>query len=220
MSGKVKRFDGKEVEVTWVGGLCIGAGECGRSEGSLFESGRDPWCQPDLTTAEDTVDVITRCPAGALSYTRKDGGAGEQPAEENMVMVANNGPLYVKGELAIEGAPEEYKGVAFRAALCRCGASKNKPFCDNTHEKIDFRDRGAVGEKGAAEVDKGGKLEVNLAKNGPLLLRGNFSIVSGSGRVAWKGQKAALCRCGASKNKPFCDGAHKSIGFQSEDDGE
>ena len=53
-------------------------------------------------------------------------------------------------------------------------------------------------------------------KNGPLLVSGNLSIVSGSGRVAWKGTKAALCRCGNSKNKPFCDGAHTAAGFEAD----
>ncbi|MGD9410185.1 MAG: CDGSH iron-sulfur domain-containing protein, partial [Thiohalocapsa sp.] len=49
--------------------------------------------------------------------------------------------------------------------------------------------------------------------NGPLMLEGNLSIRAASGRVAWQGEKAFLCRCGASKNKPFCDGSHKDAGF-------
>ena len=51
--------------------------------------------------------------------------------------------------------------------------------------------------------------------DGPLLMQGNLTIRAGSGRVAWEGTKAALCRCGASKNKPFCDGSHKEAGFKS-----
>jgi CDGSH-type Zn-finger protein len=42
---------------------------------------------------------------------------------------------------------------------------------------------------------------------------GNLSLVAASGRVAWTGTKAALCRCGQSQNKPFCDGSHKAAGF-------
>ncbi len=105
--------------------------------------------------------------------------------------------------------------VKYRAALCRCGESKNKPFCDNTHEKVDFRDRGAVGDSGSG-CEPGGKLTIQRAPDGPLLLSGNFSIVSGAGCATWHGTKAALCRCGASKNKPFCDGAHKDIGFEAD----
>lgn len=54
------------------------------------------------------------------------------------------------------------------------------------------------------------------APNGPLLLSGNVTLVTAAGRVAWQGSKCALCRCGHSKNKPFCDGAHKAAGFVSE----
>ena len=107
-------------------------------------------------------------------------------------------------------------GVRFRAALCRCGDSANKPFCDNTHEKTAFRDRGALGDSGLGCPSPGGPLEIRRAPNGPLLVSGNLVIVSSSGREGWHGTKTALCRCGASQNKPFCDGAHAQAGFQAD----
>ncbi|MBX2804228.1 MAG: CDGSH iron-sulfur domain-containing protein [Myxococcales bacterium] len=213
MSNKVKTFQGNDVEVTWDGRLCIHVGECGRASNDLFVSGRDPWCEPDTVAAADAIDVVDRCPAGALTYTRKDGGAGEVADTDNTVVVANNGPLYLRGELQIDGAEADMDGVKFRAALCRCGQSSNKPFCDNSHEAAAFVDRGAVGEAGPGRQARGGPLTVQRAPNGPLLLSGNLKIVAASGRVAWQGTKCALCRCGASKNKPFCDGAHKAAGF-------
>ena len=216
MSKKIHTYPGKEVDVQWDGRLCIHIGECGRAAGDLFEGGRQPWCQPDVTTADDVVDVVNRCPTGALTYERKDGGPGATAAAENTVVVANNGPLYLSGELEIAGAAEDMNGVKLRAALCRCGESKNKPFCDNSHEKVGFVDRGAVGQTGSPLENTGGCLKVGKAPNGPLLVNGNFKIVSGSGRVAWEGTRAALCRCGKSKNKPFCDGAHKPAGFTAE----
>ena len=107
-------------------------------------------------------------------------------------------------------------GVAYRVALCRCGASSNKPFCDNTHETAGFQDRGAIGETGDGFDAPGGVLQVRRAKNGPLLVTGNVTLVNAAGRVAWRGTKCALCRCGASSNKPFCDGAHKEAGFEAD----
>jgi CDGSH-type Zn-finger protein len=134
-----------------------------------------------------------------------------------VVTLANNGPLYFEGDLDITGLSEDMPGVRFRAALCRCGDSRNKPFCDNTHEKKGFRDRGALGDTGQATLEStGGPLQINSAPNGPLLIAGNFTIRTGSGREGWKGTKAALCRCGASQNKPFCDGAHKDAGFKAD----
>jgi CDGSH-type Zn-finger protein/uncharacterized Fe-S cluster protein YjdI len=210
------RYEGKDADVVWDERLCIHVGECGRAANDLFVAGRDPWCQPDLVPIEEVIDVVSRCPSGALSFERKDGGEAEAVAERNTVHVSNNGPLYVQGDLDIDGAGEDQPALAHRAALCRCGASANKPFCDGAHEKAGFVDYGAVGEKGDGIESEGGKLTIKRIQNGPIFVRGNFSIVASSGRVAWRGDKAALCRCGASKNKPFCDGQHAEIGFEAD----
>ncbi len=130
--------------------------------------------------------------------------------------MAYNGPLFVRGDLDIEGAPDSAPGLRFRAALCRCGQSKHKPFCDNSHEKAGFQDYGAVGETGSAEAADGGPLKLTGLKDGPLKVEGNVTITSSSGRTSWRGQRAFLCRCGGSENKPFCDGRHKKIGFKSD----
>ena len=208
----MKEYKGEKVTVSWDKRLCIHVGECGRAEGELFEAGRDPWCDPDVTESDNVVDVVKRCPTGALAYTAESGEL-ESADDHNAVVVANNGPLYLRGDLQIDGVEPDMPGVKFRAALCRCGHSKNKPFCDNSHETEGFVDRGAVGSRGPG-CEAGGALAINIAANGPLLLNGNFQIVNGSGQVAWSGTKTALCRCGHSKNKPFCDGAHKAAGFE------
>jgi CDGSH-type Zn-finger protein/uncharacterized Fe-S cluster protein YjdI len=213
---KVFDYPGGAADVHWDGRLCIHIGECGRAKNDLFVGGRQPWCQPDQVSPDEVADVVGRCPTGALTYTRKDGGAGEAAEAENTVSIMYNGPLYVRGDLEVDGAAGDMQGVRFRAALCRCGQSKNKPFCDNSHEEAGFKDYGAVGESGDGFEAPGGTLKVGKAPNGPLLLSGNFTIVAASGRKAWTGTKAALCRCGQSKNKPFCDGAHKAAGFQAE----
>jgi CDGSH-type Zn-finger protein/uncharacterized Fe-S cluster protein YjdI len=213
---KVHTYEGENADVTWDARLCIHIGECGRADNELFVGGRKPWCQPDCVSGEDVAEVVERCPTGALTYLRKDGGAEETAPSQNRVTIANNGPIYLHGDLRLQDAPDDMPGVRFRAALCRCGASKNKPFCDNTHEEIGFEDRGAIGESGPGLEESGGPLEIQKAPNGPLILSGNLEILAGSGRVAWRGAKAALCRCGASKNKPFCDGSHKDAGFEAD----
>ncbi len=212
---KVYEFKGEAVNVTWDGRLCIHIAECGQSEGDLFVGGRNPWCMPDKASQEEVFEICERCPSGSLTYSTAS-GQQESASGENTVNVAYNGPLFVKGELDIEGAPEDMPGTKFRAALCRCGQSKNKPFCDNSHLQADFEDYAAVGEKGPGTVVSGGKLTIKALQDGPLLLSGNVTIIAGSGRKAWQGDNTALCRCGASKNKPFCDGSHKSAGFKSE----
>jgi CDGSH-type Zn-finger protein/uncharacterized Fe-S cluster protein YjdI len=212
----VFEYPGKTATVYWHRRLCIHVGECGRAQGDLFVAGRDPWCQPDLASNEKVDEVVKRCPTGALTVQFEGGTSAEQPDPLNSVIVSYNGPLFVRGELSIEGAPEDAPGVAYRAALCRCGKSRNKPFCDNSHESAGFADHGAVGETGSDETESGGALSVQPIKDGPLIFNGNLTILSSSGRKAWRGKRVALCRCGESANKPFCDGSHKTAGFTSD----
>jgi CDGSH-type Zn-finger protein/uncharacterized Fe-S cluster protein YjdI len=213
---KVHTYPGEHADVRWDGRLCIHVGECTRASGELFVGGREPWCEPDLADAEEVADVVARCPTGALTFTNKGNQPDESAPSINTITVSNNGPLYVRGNLDIEGAEDDMTGVRFRAALCRCGESQNKPFCDNSHEEAEFRDRGAIGESGPGTEIDGGQLNVKRAPNGPLLVSGNVTLITGSGREAWKGTKAALCRCGVSENKPFCDGSHRAAGFEAD----
>ena len=213
---KVFVYAGEEIDVSWDSRLCIHIGECGYASGELFVGGREPWCQPNLVSTDETRDVVSRCPSGALSYQMKDASATEKPAAENTVQVAYNGPLYVQGDLEIEGAADDMPGIKRRVAFCRCGLSNNKPFCDNSHTGGKFTDFGAVGEQGDGFKQAGGKLKITALKDGPLLLAGNFSIIAASGRSAWRGTETALCRCGQSKNKPFCDGSHVTAGFKAD----
>lgn len=210
-------YKGTSETVIWDRRLCIHVGECGRAKGDLFVNGRKPWCDPNLADRADTAAVVTRCPTGALGL-RDIGGAtiAESAPAENELTVSNDGPLYACGDLKIDGAADDMQSVSRRAALCRCGASKNKPFCDNSHREIGFQDAGAVGDVGLAEIESGGPLEVKRIPDGPIEVSGNFSIRAGSGRKAWSGRKAYLCRCGQSANKPFCDGAHKDAGFKAD----
>ncbi|MEJ2310468.1 MAG: CDGSH iron-sulfur domain-containing protein [Gammaproteobacteria bacterium] len=211
---KVFDFEGKDIDVYWDGRLCIHIAECGRSEGDLFVGDRKPWCIPDQSTPGEVAEICERCPSGALTYSDKS-GASEKPAPVNSVNVSYNGPYFMQGDLDIQDAPDDMPGVRFRAALCRCGKSSNKPFCDNSHLEAGFDDHGAIGERGNGIETSGGKLTITPAANGPLILSGNVTLFAGSGRAAWKGDKVALCRCGASDNKPFCDGSHKKVGFSS-----
>lgn len=211
---KPDQYPGSEIDVQWDGRLCIHIAECGIAKGELFIGGRDPWCIPDISSRIEVREIVERCPSGALTYSDKAGNP-EEAAAENSVVVSCNGPLFFSGDLDLEGAPQDMPGVQFRVALCRCGESANKPFCDNSHMKAGFSDYGAVGETGPGCSETGGKLSIKPLADGPLLVKGNLTIRSGSGRIAWQGSDTALCRCGASKNKPFCDGSHKDAGFKS-----
>jgi len=217
MSDNVKEFKGQDIAVHWNKKLCIGIGECGRATGNFVVGGRDPWMNPDeAKDAAEVKNVCERCPSGALTASLNGHSADETAPPENTIHVGYNGPLFIKGELEIDGAPEDGPGTQFRAALCRCGQSKNMPFCDNSHIEAGFRDKGAVGRSGDADIEAGGPLKVTPMKDASNIVSGNLTIYASGGRKVWQGKRVSLCRCGASKNKPFCDGSHKEISFKAD----
>lgn len=216
MNPRVPVYEGKNITVYYEDSLCMSASECNRAEGGLFMGGRNPWCTPDCMSADAVAEIVRRCPSGALTYKRKDGGPDESPEPRNTAVVSNNGPLYLRGDLKIGGAGPGMAGTKCRAALCRCGRSAVKPFCDDGHEEPLFDDSGAVGRKGPGFAGEGGPLSVERVPDGPLLVKGKMAIVAGNGREAWKGTEAELCRCGYSSSKPFCDYTHVEKGFKAE----
>src|ERR1700742_266672 len=94
-------------------------------------------------SAEDLVHIAKMCPSGAITYSRLDGGAEEAAPDVNELRLRENGPYAVHADVELDG-----HGALFRATLCRCGASKNKPFCDGSHNAIQFA---ATGEPASRE---------------------------------------------------------------------
>ncbi|MDE2053019.1 MAG: CDGSH iron-sulfur domain-containing protein [Gammaproteobacteria bacterium] len=146
-----------------------------------------------------------------LSAARRASAAATSRSTPGICRRAWDGPYAVRANIQLDGE----RGV-FRATLCRCGASRNKPFCDGSHNQVKFT---ASGEPSSGKTDmlavRDGVLAIDPETDGPLRVRGNLEITSGTGRVVARVTQARLCRCGGSGNKPFCDGTHAKIGFRS-----
>jgi CDGSH-type Zn-finger protein len=170
-----------------------------------------PWIHPDTLDADRLAAIAQECPSGAIRYRRKDGRPDEIAPPVNLAAIREAGPYALRGDLRLDGV-----NIGYRATLCRCGASKNKPFCDSSHHEIGFS---ASGEPASGQTDmlpvRDGVLSVDPQPDGPLQIRGNLEITSGTGRVVARVTAARLCRCGGSATKPFCDGTHARIGFRS-----
>ena len=217
MESKVVTYPGVDVTVKYDLKRCIHAAACVKGAPHVFDIKKKPWVDPDQGEANELIEVIHQCPTGALTYARHDGGAEEPTPSTNTVDVVADGPVYLRGDITILSADGELISKETRVALCRCGASQNKPLCDGNHSKAEFADSGAIREikmKPIADAEVT-SLTIKLAGNGPLLLEGPVTVNSADGAVSAGGSKAALCRCGASSNKPFCDGTHKAIGFEA-----
>jgi CDGSH-type Zn-finger protein/uncharacterized Fe-S cluster protein YjdI len=213
MAEGIEEAKGTKLIVRFEGKKCIHSRNCVLGLPEVFRANVEgPWIHPDSASEEAVVALAQACPSGAITYERLDGGAPESAPSVNVIRVRENGPLAVHAEVQLEGQPP-----AYRATLCRCGASKNKPYCDGSHTAAGFS---ATGEPPAKEADalavRNGPLAITPRPNGPLLLEGNVEIVTGTGRIVSRNDKCALCRCGASNKKPFCDGTHNKIGFKTE----
>ncbi len=215
MTSKIRRYTGADINVTYETKRCIHAAECVRGLPAVFDTQKRPWVQPDNANANTVAEMVLRCPSGALHFERKDGGAAESIPRQNVIVPSVNGPLYVSGNVRIQTKGGELVYKDTRLALCRCGASENKPFCDRSHLRIDFQDTGKieVNQAKMGPATEQGLLTITPLPNGPLRMRGNFEICSADGQTRFQGTNALLCRCGASGNKPFCDSTHEKIGF-------
>jgi len=212
MSKKIQRYEGRAITVSFDPGRCIHAGNCVRGLPKVFRAGaKGSWIHPDEASPDALAVLIRTCPSGALTFQRKDGGPEEAKPAVNSITIVENGQLDLHAEMTINGRPEP----CYRASLCRCGASKNKPYCDNTHKQIGFTDASRPLQSPLQAVPVDGCLEITALPDGPLLIKGGFEIHDAKGKQIFRADQAALCRCGASGNKPFCDGSHQRIGFKS-----
>ena len=217
-TSKIFRYDGDGIVVTYEARRCIHARECVHGLSAVFDPNRKPWVDAKAAAAGDIARVIEKCPTGALQYQRTDGGPQEAPPPKNTVRIAADGPLYFHGRVQVNAADAQPIANETRVALCRCGQSALKPFCDGSHTKAGFKDPGLVARpdiQTQAGKSDGGALVVTGSANGPLAIAGDFELVDAQGSVAARGNVAWLCRCGGSGNKPFCDGTHKKIGFKA-----
>jgi uncharacterized Fe-S cluster protein YjdI/CDGSH-type Zn-finger protein len=146
MSETVRHYASDAIDVTYEARRCVHAAECLRGLPAVFDTARRPWILPTGASADATAAVIARCPSGALHYTRRDGGEAEAPAESTTIVPTPGGPLYVRGRVHLRSADGRVLVEESRLALCRCGQSRNKPFCDNSHRAAGFDDPGAVAE--------------------------------------------------------------------------
>jgi CDGSH-type Zn-finger protein/uncharacterized Fe-S cluster protein YjdI len=210
----VEIVEGDKLTLHYEGVKCIHSRHCVTEAPTVFLANvKGPWIHPNTMDAERLVEVAHECPSGAIRYVRKDGRPGEQPPPVNLLRVREAGPYAVRGEMQIDG-----HDAGYRATLCRCGASKHKPFCDGSHHDVGFAASGEPAtdpERSAMLEVRDGPLAITPMTDGPLQIRGNLEVVSGTGRLVVRVQSAKLCRCGGSANKPFCDGTHQKNGFKS-----
>ena len=167
-------------------------------------------------SARPRENLTTSAKALDRWFAERQKQAGPQRLLEipNEALITNAGPINLTGNITLvhEDGSITY---ANQISLCRCGASRKKPICDERHLDVEFLNSGRIIE--ASDVphsERPSKITVSLVKNGPVTFRGRLRLHNSMGQECVK-QRGALCRCGQSATKPFCDGSHDKVGFRS-----
>ena len=176
-------LEGREAVLIYDGKRCIHSRGCVLGEPGVFIANKPgEWIYPDAATPERLSLVAINCPSGAITVRRKD-GVQEVPPPVNVVRVRENGPLAFHADMDIVGHPPG-EVTPYRATLCRCGRSGNKPFCDGSHNAAQFQ---ATGEPLTRESQplaaRNGPLQVQPLRNGPLEVTGSLELCAGTGRT-------------------------------------
>lgn len=139
----MKEYSCEGLIVRWIPEKCIHSRECVKGLPQVFDHESRPWINMQGASPEEIMKVVDRCPSGALTYQKKAPLSSEKEAVNRqcaIIRVVKNGPLLVQGDchLLNSNGDETVKRGSY--ALCRCGASRKKPFCDGSHIKIGFDD--------------------------------------------------------------------------------
>jgi uncharacterized Fe-S cluster protein YjdI len=142
MKDITKNYSNGEVTIIWKPSLCIHSTICWKGDNALatvFDPRVRPWIKPEGADTARIIEQVKKCPSGALSFFMNAEGPQEtMESGENIVEAIPNGPLMVYGNFTLKDKNGEEKKSAKVTALCRCGASANKPYCDGSHVKINF----------------------------------------------------------------------------------
>jgi uncharacterized Fe-S cluster protein YjdI len=139
-----KEYTNGEITIIWNPNICIHSGNCVRGLGKVFNPKERPWIKMSKSNTYEIIKTVNTCPSGALTYKRNNNMTettttvnSAQKTKTN-IKIIDGGPIMVEGSCSIidkEGIETIKEGKTF---LCRCGGSKNKPYCDGTHKAVEF----------------------------------------------------------------------------------
>lgn len=145
----MKEYKNKHIIIHWFPELCAHPGTCLRLLPEVFNLEQRPWVNVDAAEPEEIINAVDKCPSGALRYSLPEGskvdvqianGVGNINLEKSNpaaveISVKANGPLLIDGPTVVIGLDGKPLKEGSKMALCRCGLSGNRPFCDGVHTK-------------------------------------------------------------------------------------
>lgn len=140
MANKTKEYSNGEITVVWKPEKCIHSKNCWTGLNSVFKPNEKPWIQLEGNSSQEIMDQIDKCPSGALSYYKNGEQMSTEQKQSVTVEVSKNGPLLVHGDIDVKDKDGNVTSQTKVTALCRCGQSQNKPYCDGSHRAAGFKD--------------------------------------------------------------------------------
>lgn len=137
-----KEYRSSRMVVAYDPDVCIHAAECVRGLPQVFDPEARPWIRLEGADPEDVRAVVGRCPSGALEYRAMNANPTPSPAPASSgvkVIVKLNGPLLIQGGACVTDPEGKVLKEGPMLAMCRCGQSGAKPFCDGTHGRVGWR---------------------------------------------------------------------------------
>jgi CDGSH-type Zn-finger protein len=189
--------------------------QSGESEASsTFVAYMDDSTRPQTAPKPENLTTSAKALDRWFAERQKHQGPPRLLEIPNEALITSAGPINLTGNITLvrEDGSVTY---ANHISLCRCGASKNKPTCDNRHLEVEFLNSGRIQEASDTQhSERPCKITISCIKDGPITFRGRLRLHNHLGQECVK-QRGSLCRCGQSTNKPFCDGSHEKTGFRS-----
>lgn len=135
----VIKYKNDDITVSWKPKTCIHAKHCWTNLIQVFNPKNRPWVNMDGATTGRIKKQVEACPSGALSYVSNEKEDLEEAYTETKIEALENGPLLIYGTLKVTNSDGSLEVKNKTTAFCRCGASKNKPYCDGAHIGVEFK---------------------------------------------------------------------------------
>jgi CDGSH-type Zn-finger protein len=186
----------------------------GSQASSTFVAFMDDSARPPESKPADGMSTSAKALDRWFKERQKEQGQPRLLEIPNEALITSAGPLRLTGNLTIvqEDGSVNY---ANHIDLCRCGKSRGMPNCDSQHLDAEFLHSGRLQEvSDTLASDRPTKITISCIKDGPVTFNGRLRLHNSMGQECTK-LRGALCRCGQSANKPFCDGSHDKVGFRT-----